>query len=655
MHAEVRVRRSLIYVVSLGLVWGCASLPPAASAPRREDAGQAGTPQRSAEVMALVAEAQTRLTSGEVEEGVKTLRQAAAMEPASGELQEELGLALANASMFDEAARVLRKVSELSTAGEAVLGILLTETAQTPADLEEAVGHLQRGTADPNQGTHARIVLAQSLIRLGRGAEAWEQVQKLLEDHADDPRLWLLAGQALREQGKYDQALEYLRQAAGVPDLRQRATLELVETLAAAGNFQEAAKLFGDFLGKEGATEAGLTRWATLLARAGERSKAREVLDKVLAGDPAQREALLLKAILEAGDGHTAVAEQLYRKVLAAHPDDDSATLGLARLLIDVRRLEEARKLLDSNWERLNAAKPPDEDAMTEVAEERAALELLDHHEHDALLWLQRCDGKVMARRTLALWGEYFRLREAFDEGVRFVAAAGVGDDPAALRVRSALLAEFRLALNDAKGAHEILDKLFAGDVDDVTAGLAVFDRRRLYQEAVTRARGAVARLGDNPELMFGLAAALERSGAWDDAVKEFRALLVKEPDNAAALNYLGYMFADRGVNLPEARELVTKAVELDPTSGAFQDSLGWVYFRLGELDRAEKYLVEARRLEPFDATVNEHVGDLLRARGESAKAAEAYRQALANKPEEEGQKDRIEKKLHEVTGAAAP
>ncbi|HYB23535.1 MAG TPA: hypothetical protein VED41_07045, partial [Solirubrobacteraceae bacterium] len=122
--------------MSLGLVWGCASLPPAASAPRREDAGQAGTPQRSAEVMALVAEAQTRLTSGEVEEGVKMLRQAAAMEPASGELQEELGLALANASMFDEAARVLRKVSELSTAGEAVLGILLTETAQTPADLE---------------------------------------------------------------------------------------------------------------------------------------------------------------------------------------------------------------------------------------------------------------------------------------------------------------------------------------------------------------------------------------------------------------------------------------------------------------------------------------------------------------------------------------
>ena len=113
-------------------------------------------------------------------------------------------------------------------------------------------------------------------------------------------------------------------------------------------------------------------------------------------------------------------------------------------------------------------------------------------------------------------------------------------------------------------------------------------------------------------------------------------------------------MFADKGVHLEEARDMLLKAVKSDPASGAFQDSLGWVYFRLGDTDRAEVYLTEAARLEPFDATVQEHVGDLLRSRGSSAKAAAAYRQALANGPEEEGQKERIEKKLAEVTGAPA-
>jgi Tfp pilus assembly protein PilF len=188
-----------------------------------------------------------------------------------------------------------------------------------------------------------------------------------------------------------------------------------------------------------------------------------------------------------------------------------------------------------------------------------------------------------------------------------------------------------------------------------VVSALGVLDRRKRFAEAAARAKEAIARLGDAPAVQFSYAAALERSGAWDSAVQQFRKLLAKQPDNPAALNYLGYMFADRGVNLEEARTLLIKAVDLEPTSGAFQDSLGWVYFRLGELDRAEKYLTEALRLEPFDATLREHVGDLFRARGDKAKAADSYRQALRLELEEAGQKERIEKKLAEVAGAPAP
>jgi predicted Zn-dependent protease len=223
------------------------------------------------------------------------------------------------------------------------------------------------------------------------------------------------------------------------------------------------------------------------------------------------------------------------------------------------------------------------------------------------------------------------------------------------VRLKSTLFAEFSLAAGDAAAAAPVLDKLLAGNEDDVVAALGVLDRAKRFAEAAARARVAAARLGDAPAVQFAYAAALERSGAWDDAVTQFRNLLAKQPDNAAALNYLGYMFADKGVHLEEARGMLTKAVQLDPSSGAFQDSLGWVYFRLGDLDRAEKYLTEAGRLDPFDASVREHIGDLLRARGDLSRAAEAYRQALANKPEEAGQKERIEKKLAEVTDGKTP
>ena len=83
-------------------------------------------------------------------------------------------------------------------------------------------------------------------------------------------------------------------------------------------------------------------------------------------------------------------------------------------------------------------------------------------------------------------------------------------------------------------------------------------------------------------------------------------------PDNAPALNYLGYMLADRNIKLPEALALINKALNLEPNSGAYLDSLGWVYFKLNRLPEAEENLRQALLLTPRDATVHDHMGDVL-------------------------------------------
>jgi tetratricopeptide (TPR) repeat protein len=648
MAPEVRVRRSLATILVAAALFSCAALGLAGGPPSE----QSGS---TAEAVALVAEAQLRLASGEIAEGLKLFRRASELDPDNAELAEEFGLALADAGMGDEAIKQLRKVSRLTPGGEATLGILLAQTAQSPSELDAAVAHLTNGVDAFPQGDQARMVLAQSLLRMGKGSQAWLQVQVLLDEHPNDARLWVLAGQALRQTGKYDEAVAYLKRAAAVPELRPRATLELVDTLAADRKFKEAADVLGEFLKKEGATLSGLTRWATLLARAGDRGKATEVLDQVLASDQNQHDALLLKAMLEAGNGHVDAAEQLYRRAIAANPDDPDAKLGLARLLIDSRRLPEARTLLDGLWKQVQDKKLDSVEAAAEIAQERATLELLDHKTEAALTWLRKVSNGPLERRQLALWGEYYRLRESYREGFAFIRDTKIEEEKEATRLRESLLVEFGIAAGDEGAVKPILERLFDGEAEDVVAAMGALDRRKLYAEAAARGGKASARLGDPQAVLFAHAAALERSGKWDEAVVRFRKLLLKQPDNATALNYLGYMFADKGVNLDEARTMLVKAVSLDPTSGAFQDSLGWVYFRLGELDRAEKHLTEGLRLEPFDATVNEHIGDLFRARGEKARAAEAYGKALTLGPEEEGQKERIEKKLAEVKGAPAP
>ena len=93
-------------------------------------------------------------------------------------------------------------------------------------------------------------------------------------------------------------------------------------------------------------------------------------------------------------------------------------------------------------------------------------------------------------------------------------------------------------------------------------------------------------------------------------------------------------MWADSGVNLERAAEMLVKAVAQEPRNGAYVDSLGWVYFRQGKLELAEKYLTDATKLMPRDATVKEHLGEVLAKRGETSRALTLYRAALNLDPD---------------------
>jgi tetratricopeptide (TPR) repeat protein len=97
----------------------------------------------------------------------------------------------------------------------------------------------------------------------------------------------------------------------------------------------------------------------------------------------------------------------------------------------------------------------------------------------------------------------------------------------------------------------------------------------------------------------------------YDQAEKEYRKALEIDPSNATVLNNLGYMFADRGVNLPEALKMIQKAVELDPQNSSFLDSLGWVYFKLGQYGPAEENLHKAIDRQSTDASIHDHLGEV--------------------------------------------
>jgi tetratricopeptide (TPR) repeat protein len=120
-----------------------------------------------------------------------------------------------------------------------------------------------------------------------------------------------------------------------------------------------------------------------------------------------------------------------------------------------------------------------------------------------------------------------------------------------------------------------------------------------------------------------------ERQKKYDQAELVFRKVLATDPQNAAVLNYLGYMLADRGAKLDEALILVKKAIDLEPANGAYLDSLGWAYFRLGKYELAEDNLMKASQHMGADPTVQDHLGDLYQKTGRLKLAAAHWERAL--------------------------
>jgi tetratricopeptide (TPR) repeat protein len=131
----------------------------------------------------------------------------------------------------------------------------------------------------------------------------------------------------------------------------------------------------------------------------------------------------------------------------------------------------------------------------------------------------------------------------------------------------------------------------------------------------------------------FDLAACRETLGDLAGAEAAVRDVLRREPDHPTALNFLGYLWADHDRNLDEAVELIVRALAQDPDNGAYLDSLGWAYYRLGRLGEARVQLERAARLTGGDPVVLEHLGDVYKDLALKDLAREQYRLSLAADP----------------------
>ncbi len=215
-------------------------------------------------------------------------------------------------------------------------------------------------------------------------------------------------------------------------------------------------------------------------------------------------------------------------------------------------------------------------------------------------------------------------------------------------------LARVQIGLKRTSDALETLEKARAkfpqNFLQEYLSGIA-FVQQKAYNEAIQHYTAAeVVAQASHPEWLdqhfyFDRGAAYERKGDYAQAEKDFEKCLQLAPDFAEALNYLGYMWAEHGWHLAKARDLIEKALKLEPKNAYYLDSLGWVLFKSDQPKEALEYLLKAVDLSPEpDATLYEHLGDIYAALNQPDKARDAWQKSLTVEPNEQ-----VKKKVDEL------
>jgi tetratricopeptide (TPR) repeat protein len=165
------------------------------------------------------------------------------------------------------------------------------------------------------------------------------------------------------------------------------------------------------------------------------------------------------------------------------------------------------------------------------------------------------------------------------------------------------------------------------------------------YQEAYDLLGKALEKLPNYPDLLYDYAMAAEKLDKIEVMEASLRRLMQIKPDHAHAYNALGYTLADRNMRLPEARDLIARALKLSPDDPFIMDSMGWVEFRLGNLDASVAILKRAYEIRA-DPEIAAHLGEVLWAKGERAEAQRVWKSSLKDHPENETLRNTVKRFL---------
>lgn len=596
---------------------------------------------------------------------LEALKRAQGLDPQSAEIQAELAGFYARQNQGEEAvaaAEAALALDEANPEAHRVLGLVYSAWSEGPGGpggrsperlRAQAIDHLQKIVDTPAMATdlNLQVALGRLQLRAGRHGDAVGTLEKVTSQAPFAAEPYALLAEALSGAGELGRASTALAQAAEINPRYYEPLADLYERQRRPADAVKA--LQGAVDNARAPSRALRLRWVGALLNLPDRggaATARDVLTELLKPNPQDARVLYLLSTAHRQLGDYAAAESTARTLLANDPE---SIPGLYALVLARADQHDARGVVDlvAPFARAAAgrAKGREGEAALLFAQLGFAHQQLGEHEPAVAAFAQAHElapasplfDIYLVQAHLAS-GEFSRAIEA--------AAASRARHPGDERLTRLHAEALARAGRPGQGL-ELLEAAVAKAPEsrDLVIALAeLYSEAEEYDKAISVLQAASARTGDDPALRLQLGAVLEAAGRTSEAEREFRALLGRDPLNAPALNYLGYMLADRGDRLPEAVELIQRALTIEPANASYLDSLGWALFKQGKPAEAEGPLRRAADAARASSVIQEHHGDVLAALGRYDEAASAYQRALAGDGDAVDRKS-LEKKLKDV------
>jgi tetratricopeptide (TPR) repeat protein len=492
-------------------------------------------------------------------------------------------------------------------------------------DHDTALAELRMAAAAAPDEVEPRVAVGEELLSAGRFDAALTEAGVAVREWPRDPAPWRLLGRVRAAATDVAGAAQAFERAVQLDATDETSWLMLAAAFRQLHDESSAVGTYRRLIAALPESAEGHFRLGRALV-AVDLAEAVDELRRAIELDAGHIDARVTLAELYRRRGQTGEAEQALREAFDRSGDDATVGERLYRLLLeggDRKAAAAVLRRLDADWR----------DGRVRV---RLAYFLLQLHEADDALRIAR---DVLARDAGEHTAHVIAARALGQLGRRAEAVAACLAVPAAADAYAearALAAELHGRMGTPQDGLTLLGEALAARPDDplvLAAAATLHEQLGGFDQARRLLDAALARTPADETLAYARAALEDRAADPDRAVAVMQGFLERNRDSVVALNFIGFSYAERGIELDTAERLLRHALELRPDDGFVLDSLGWLFLRRGRLDQARDALERADRLAPFEPEILFHLGELYLGRGQDQRARDTFRQALALDP----------------------